>query len=280
LNVLLRSIRRLATLPALRRLTRVGPLLRLSFALRASLVRERARFAWNEIRPGRRTETYHLRETGVGVAIRHKTPDVLVLDELYSQRVYEFPEEVERILPADPTIADLGANIGLFGAWILGRYPDASIVGIEADPANAAVHRLAIGANGTDRWRLVEAAAATSPGVLRLAAGSHATSHVAAQGENGIDVEAVDAFRFLELADLIKIDIEGGEWELLADPRFSSLPAVAVVLEYHADAAPEPDARSLVERTLRGCGFDATELGPESPYGTGNVWAWRSPPLS
>lgn len=275
MKVVLRLVRRLATLPAIGRLTRFGPLLRLSFALRASLVEERRRFVWNEIRPGDRTETYRLRGSGIRVAIRHKTPDVMVLDELFSQREYEFPEEIERVLPPAPRVADLGANIGLFGAWILGRFPDAEIVGIEADPANAAVHRMTIAANGTDRWRLVEGAAATAPGVLRLAAGSHATSHAAGADEISLAVEAVDTFPFLEGADLIKIDIEGGEWALLQDPRFASLAAAALVLEYHAEASPEADARSLVERTLRRSGFDIVAIGPESPYATAVVWAKR-----
>lgn len=260
-------------LPGIRQLTRFGPLLRLSFALRASLVHERARFAWNELRPGARTKTYRLRESGVVIAIRHKTADILVLDELLSQREYEVPEEIRRGLPPAPRVVDLGANIGLFGAWILGRFPNAEITGVEADPGNAAVHRLAIAASGTDRWRLVEGAAATAPGVLRLAAGAHATSHEAAAGEAAIEVEAIDAFPLLERADLIKIDIEGGEWELLGDPRFATLAPAALVLEYHAAASPEADARSLVERILRRSGFKIVAAGPETVFGTGLVWA-------
>ena len=273
MTLVLRVVRWLATLPAIRSLTRVGPFLRLSFALRASLVDERARFAWNEIRPGARTEMYTLRGSAVAIAIRHKSPDVLVLDELYSQNEYVLPADVAQALPPAPRVVDLGANIGLFGAWIFTRFPDAEVVAMEPDPGNAAVHRLAIAANRTDRWRLVEGAAATAPGVLRLAAGSHATSHAARPNEEAIDVEAVDAFPFLEPADLIKIDIEGGEWALLADPRFRSLGAVALVLEYHADTSPEPDARPLVERLLDGAGFEVVAAGPESVYRTGVLWA-------
>jgi FkbM family methyltransferase len=275
MSLVLRLVRRLATLPVIRRLAREGPLLRFSFALRASLVRERARFAWNEVRPGSRTETYRLRDSGVSIAIRHKTPDVLVLDELISQHEYELPAEIEHCLPSAPRVADLGANIGLFGAWILGHFPDAEIVGIEPDPGNAAVHRLAIAANRNDRWRLVEAAASTAPGTLRLAAGTYATSHTARPGETAIEVNAVDAFPILEQTDLIKLDIEGGEWALIADPRFASLAASALVIEYHATDSPEPNARLLVERILRRAGFDIVEAGTESAYGTGVLWAMR-----
>ena len=215
MNVLLRAVRRLATLPGLRRLTRVTPLLRLSFALRASLVRERGSFIRNELRPGSATATYHLRESGVTVAIRHHTGDVMVLDEIFSQGEYQPPQRVPFANVA--SAVDLGANIGLFGAWLLGRYPEVRIIGYEPDPGNAAVHRLAIEANGlTDRWRVVEAFAGTRTGTTGFVAGLHAVSHAG----NGIEVPVVDVLPELAAADLVKIDIEGAEWPILADPRF------------------------------------------------------------
>ena len=62
--MLLGAVRRLASAPGFRRLTSVASLLRLSFALRASLVRERARFVRNELRSGATTATYRLRGSG------------------------------------------------------------------------------------------------------------------------------------------------------------------------------------------------------------------------
>ena len=87
---------------------------------------------------------------GVAIALRHHTGDVLVLDEIFSQLEYEPPRRGQAgcsRLSGAPRVVDLGANIGLFGAWVLGRYPDATIVAVEADPANAAVHRRTIEAN-------------------------------------------------------------------------------------------------------------------------------------
>lgn len=271
MSVLLRAVRRLATAPAFRRLTSVTPLLRLSYALRGSLVRERGRFVLNELRPRPVTGTYRLCGSGVAVAVRHHTGDVMVLDEIFSQGEYEPPPGVE--LPEVESVVDLGANIGLFGAWLLGRFPGARIVGYEPDPGSAAVHRLAIEANGlADRWRLVEAFAGTRPGTTSFAAGLHAVSH---EGE-GIEVPVVDVLPELADADLIKIDIEGAEWPILADPRFRELRARIVVLEYHVEGSPDADPAAAAERALAAAGYEVVHAGSKPAFGAGILWGLRT----
>jgi FkbM family methyltransferase len=269
---LIRLVRRLATTPGFRRLTELEPLLRLSFALRGSLVQERLRFIRNELRRRPVTAVYHLRGSGVAVAIRHHTGDVLVLDEIFSQGEYEPPVGVQGVLKglSAPAVVDLGANIGLFGAWVLGRYPDAPVLGVEADPANAAVHRLAIEANDA-RWTLVEGFAGTRDGLVRFAAGQHATSHAAESGS--VEVAAVDVFPELANADLVKIDIEGAEWELLADPRFAALRPRVLVLEYHAEGSPGPDPARAAADALDAAGFEVIHGGRKPQFGAGILWA-------
>ena len=279
MNALLRLVRRLATAPGFRRLTAVTPLLRLSFALRGALVRSPVRFALNELRPGEVTASYRLREADVSLVVRHHTPDVLVLDEVFSQREYEFPQPVEDVLAElarPPRVLDLGANIGLFGAFVLTRYPDACIVALEPDPANAAIHTRAIEANANaDRWTLVQAAASTAPGTLRFSPGDFTRSHAAEPGREAIEVPAEDVLPRMTEADFVKIDVEGAEWALLADPRFVEIGARVVVLEYHPENCPGPDAREEAERALSAAGFQVAQ-GPAKPeFGTGVLWAWR-----
>jgi FkbM family methyltransferase len=276
-SVVLRAIRRLASAPIFNRLTRVTPLIRLSYALRASLVRERAHFVWNELRWRSVTATYRLRESGVRVTLRHHTGDVMVLDEIFSQREYEFPQRVEGALSnaRGVEVADVGANIGLFGAWIFGRFPEARVVGFEADPGNASIHRSTIAANAyADRWQLVEAFAAPQEGSVSFAAGSHATSHESA-GETAIKVKAVDLFDHVENVDLLKIDIEGSEWPLLSDPRFAKTMTAVLVLEYHAAGCPEVDAAGAAERILVDAGYDVEHGSRKPAYGAGLIWGVR-----
>jgi FkbM family methyltransferase len=273
-----RLVRGLATAPGFRRLTRFEALLRLSYALRASLVRERRRFVVGELRRRPTTAVYRLRESGIAVALRHHTGDVMVLDEIFSQREYEPPPEAAASLaslPATPRVVDLGANVGLFGAWALGRFPGASILAVEADPANAEIHRRTIEANGLgQRWELREGFASTAPGRVRFAAGEYATSHAA---EQGAEVQALDVLAELADADLVKIDIEGAEWPILADPRFARVSAAVVVLEYHEDGCSEPNAAGAAERALRSAGLEVVHASSKPQFGAGIVWGLARP---
>jgi FkbM family methyltransferase len=272
-------VRRLAALPLLGRLAGFPPVLRLSFALRAPLVAERLRFACNELRLSAVTATYRIRDTGVAVTLRHHTPDILVLDEVFSQHEYAFPVEIERVLAGRNSlrVVDLGANIGLFGAWLRGLFPTVQIVAIEADPSNAAVHALTIAANADrDSWKLVEAYASASDGErVRFAGDSFATSRRARDGERAIDVPAVDAFSFLADADLVKMDIEGGEWHILADRRFDDLPATAIVLEYHSELCPAEDPGAAATEALRRAGYEVRPGHAKPQFGAGLLWGWR-----
>jgi FkbM family methyltransferase len=277
-SVLLRAVRRLATVPPFTYLTSVAPLLRLSYALRSSLVHEQWRFVRNELRRKPITATYRLPHSGVSVTLRHHTGDVMVLDEIFSQSEYELPEQAERALPepsASIGVLDLGANIGLFGAWVLGRFPKARILAFEADPGNAAIHRRTIAANpASTGWRLIEAFAAPAAGRVWFAAGAHATSHES-RGEDAIEVEAVDVFEHTNGVDLLKIDVEGAEWPLLADPRFHDVPADVVVLEYHADGCPHPDPVAAAEKALVAAGYEIVAGTTKPAYGAGVLWGFR-----
>lgn len=278
MNAVLPAIRWLAGAPLFRRLTGVGPLVRLSFSLRASLVCERRRFIRNELRSDPITTTYRLRESGVVVALRQPGADVMALDQIFSQREHEFPAPVLRslgTLPGPLRVVDLGANVGLFGAWLLGRFPTARILAFEADPENAAVHKVAIDANGaSDRWQLVEAFAGTRAGTTRFVPGLLGLSH-AADDAAGIDVPVVDVLPDLKTADLVKIDIEGAEWPLLDDPRLRELSARVIVLEYHARGCPSADPREAAQSRLASVGYEIIHSAQKPAVGRGLLWGWR-----
>jgi FkbM family methyltransferase len=278
MKTILAMLRRVATLPGLRRLTTVKPLLRVSFAMRGALVSETGRFALNELRPGDRRGTYRLRGSAVRIVLRHHSPDVMVLDEVFAQDEYGFPPAVAaalRLAQGPLRVVDLGANIGLFGAYILRRHPDARILAVEADPENAEVHAAVMAANPAADWSLLQGVAGVRDGHARFKPGDFATSRLAAPGERAAVATVFDVFPHLGVADLLKIDIEGGEWEILADPRFREVAARAVVLEYHAHLCPSSDARGAATTALREGGYEVIP-GPEKPaFGAGLVWGRR-----
>ena len=75
-------------------------------------------------------------------------------------------------------------------------------------------------------------------------------------------------------ADLVKIDIEGGEWEILQDPRFRAAPPRVLVLEYHPHLGPAGDPRQAAEEALRQAGLRIADIWHRDD-GYGMVWAWR-----
>ncbi len=176
-------------------------------------------------------------------------------------------------------MVDLGANIGLFGIFMLERDPGARIFAVEADPANAEILRRCIAANvGLGDWQVIEAVASVQEGSVAFVAGRHSLSHIAGPGEPGVEVPALDVFPLLEGADLLKMDIEGGEWPILADPRLAATAVRALVLEYHAFSCPEPNARVAATEALTRAGFEVQPAGGTDDYGV--VWAWRPAPTA
>lgn len=211
------------------------------------------------------------------VHIRHNTPDVATLEELFLLGHYEMPPPVADALgraDARLTFVDLGANIGLFGAFVRGRFDGARVIGFEPDEDNAAVHELTIRANRADgRWQLVPACAATADGTVHFSGDGFTTARIEDGGKRV--VPAVDVFPYLEAADVVKIDIEGAEWHLLHDVRFRTLPCRVVALEYHPYRCPAADPREHARGLLSGAGYETADHDLAATGAQGMLWAWR-----
>jgi FkbM family methyltransferase len=245
----------------------------ISAGLRARTVRESFRFAARELWGGQRLASYRVRENGLRIFIRHRTPDVFALDQAFYQRHFDPPAEVAEILArrAPLKILDLGANIGLFAVAMLGRYPGSTVTAFEPDTANAAVLERVVEANDSPRWTLVRACAAARDGTVAFASGEFGISHVALEGEQ---VRAVDVFPHLATADLAKIDIEASEWELLSDERFATLQTPVLHLEYHAQNAPGAEPEAAAVEALERAGY-AHAPALRTVERAGMLWAWR-----
>ncbi len=271
----------------------------------ASCVRERGRFVLNEMRSGGSLRQYGLRDADMVVQIRHPLLDMWVLEEVFRFRVYDPPPDAARRLNGlgrPLRVVDLGGHIGLFGLYARTCFPVESTVSFEPNPENARTLRACIEANGLETsWELIEACAATDVGSVDFEASFHLSR--IARADEGLEamqerigaalpylkdsalleterrrVQTRDVFPYLADADLVKIDIEGGEWEILADPRFADLRAAAVVLEYHPTYGPHSDAEAAVRGAFERAGY---ECGAPLPgEGRDLVWAWRRSPAA
>jgi FkbM family methyltransferase len=274
--------------PLIARARRLGPLDALvgwgpvrhagSAARLSTFVRERARFVAADLLRLPGVRRYHLRDGGRPVLLRHGTIDVWVFVEMFVRRLYEPPPAVAAALEraGEPLVLDLGANVGMFGLNTLTRHPGARVIAYEPEPRNAAQHRRLVELNGVgDRWRLVEACAGARDGSVRFMAGQEAGSHIVDGDPAGsIEVPMVDVLDEIAGADLVKMDIEGGEWGILADPRIAA--ARALVLEYHPQGCPREDAAAFATELLVGHGFDVTPIFHDAD-GIGMLWATRRP---
>ncbi len=247
----------------------------------ARLFGEDGLFLDRELQGSRATAAYTLRGSGLTAVLRHGSRDLGVVDELFRRRFYELPAAVGNLLAGlgrPPRSVDLGANIGLFGVWLLERFPGASVTAYEPDRFNGEVLRRCVEANaGAGRWEVVEACASTADGDVAFVDGDFASSRVAAPGESApATVAQADAIPHLAAADVAKLDIEGGEWALLADERFRASPPAALALEYHPHLCPGERPRHEAERLLDAAGLGAREPLFERADGVGMLWAWRA----
>lgn len=133
--------------------------------------------------------------------------------EIFLQRSYDF--EAER---SDPLVFDCGGNIGLSVIWFKLRYPQSRIVVFEADPAIAEVLEDNLDRLGfKEGIKVVHAAVWTKNGKIRFF--SNGTDSGTVDRQKGDKL--VDAVRLADLitehVDLLKLDVEGAEYEVIRD---------------------------------------------------------------
>lgn len=268
------ALRRVAGLPVIRAFLRsrhVEPVV--ATILRASPVRGISLFLARELRPPAEPMGYRLRGSGALVFVRHRTPDVAALGEVFYEHQYEPPAPVREALErlGEPLrILDLGANVGFFGVFAMARFPVATLTAVEPDPVNMPLLRRTMEANGW-RWEVVEAAATSDDGRVEFVPGGFTTSRIEGGGSS---VAAIDALRLLGTVDFAKVDIEGGEWSILDDDRLAEVAPGALVLEYHPYLCPVPDPAGHAEVCLREAGLQVVRTIAFTED-QGLLWAWR-----
>jgi FkbM family methyltransferase len=142
------------------------------------------------------------------------TTDLAVIHEVLYAGQYAAPG-----LENPALIVDAGSHIGASVAWFASRYPACRVVGFEASPTtfaclqqnvrgfpNVEVHNIALGAHD-------------GPAAFFEAAAPWESS-LRAHGQPGVTVSALTLDGVLGLAgpepvDLLKVDIEGSEYEVL-----------------------------------------------------------------
>lgn len=240
------------------------------------VTRDRVKYlAWKAGRI-RRPATFRLR-SGERIYLRAApATDVLTAYEMFVAEVYRDvgPEPN----PAVKRVVDVGANVGLSLVYWANRYPKAALVAFEPHPVHLASLRRNLEINGiADRVQVHAAAACTAPGTAHLSDEENCSAVVDGKTTGAQRVEAVDFFASIgiEPIDLLKIDIEGGEYALLEDARFAALRVSRLVLEWHK-TDEHPEGRQWCERQLESMGYTVVP-GKWSSEQNGLLWGFRRP---
>jgi FkbM family methyltransferase len=236
----------------------------------ARLLATVARFAINQRHRGS-TGCYRLKRGGSLVHLRHRTRDVAIMNEIFSAGAYEPPARLA--LNGRLRVLDAGGNIGLFGLFALERWNVDHIRSYEPDPANARLLRATAASHR--QWEVREEAVSSHRGSMSFVVGRYAESREAATDEAGVAVPAVDLFVEASNVDLLKMDIEGGEWAILEDPRLSILDVRAVVMEWHEAQCPDADPPGYAGALLADAGFVHQHESSSRSNPNGVLWAWR-----
>lgn len=272
-------LRRIASLPFVSRIVlhptvrrRIAALLALRFLRAAVLTQAPLRFVVAELVSSRgKIRSWPLRAGGT-VTLMHRR-DLEAFHELMVAGEYEPPARLLNRLAQPSRILDVGGNIGMFAQWAHHRWPTAHITSFEPDPDNLVVFRAALRSDLP--VELVEAAAMTRSGHAVLTAGSGAGRQVDfAEHPMPGSMPAVDIYEYLEGADLVKMDIEGGEWPILADPRLADLRQVTWVIEFHRVGAPTLPAVDAARGLFEAAGFQVGHASVNY-WGHGTLWAWK-----
>lgn len=193
--------------------------------------------------------------------------DYGVATDVFHKRCYDSP----RALGVTPrAIVDLGANVGYSILHWLHTWPASHVVAFEPHPAHIAAIKENLAINGLlSHVDLRAVAVGTHGGTVRLS-DRGSSSSIVSTGD-GFSVPLVDLYESVTPpVDILKVDIEGAEYELLDDPRLAQLAPRAIVIEWHGEGGFERIRPRLVQ-----LGYSVIKTA-DGPYQTGLLWAYRA----
>jgi FkbM family methyltransferase len=182
--------------------------------------------------------------------------------EIFVLRFYDMPGAEAGL------VVDLGMNVGFSVLHWLGSFPKCRVIAFEPHPMHFKQARHNIGLNGwLDRVEFHQAAAGARSRSMQLS-DQGSSSMLGEHGVGSITVDVIDVFPLLSgrRIDILKIDIEGGEYEIMEDPRFDDLDIRELVMEWHSRGGDAADRRWCVER-LQKLGFTITDIFDAGSHG-------------
>lgn len=188
--------------------------------------------------------------------IRKSGSDIRVFKQIFLDEVYHFfPQDFN-----PKVIIDAGANVGYSAVWFASKFPNAKILAIEPEKSNFDLLKT----NTINRLTIIPIKAGLwfEKSFLKIhdsKSGSWAfETRIPKKGEK-TDVETVTIPELiinykLNQIDLLKIDIEGAEYELFQNQAENWLPFVNMIMIETHDRM-RPGCSDLIDRVIKPFGF-------------------------
>jgi FkbM family methyltransferase len=179
---------------------------------------------------------------GFRVNIRTATKDLVVAFSSFADREYEGIK-----LDDVRFVIDAGANIGTSAIWFATKHPQATVIAIEPESENFDLMKLNVA--GYPAIKPIKAALAgaigrrelfdrgTGPWGYTIASSSQNVKSLE-QSVECITVESILATYTQDIVDILKLDIEGGEKEVLEDSKCWICSMRVIVVELHDRIVP------------------------------------------
>ena len=184
--------------------------------------------------------------------------DLTTAHDIFVSQIYDEADACQ----AGPgsLILDVGGNVGYSSLYFASRFPSSRVLAFEPPATFTPMFERHMALNGfTPRVTLVRAAACTRAGTARLTDAEDSSALVEHDEGSTIAVAAIDFFATVGAVPvaLLKMDIEGAELDLLADPRFERLDVQMLLLEWH-DPSGSGKARAWCVNRLTSLGYAVT----------------------
>ena len=196
---------------------------------------------------------------GSNLSMRIDDSDIRVFKQIFVDNEYDslnLPKVVD-------TIVDLGANIGLSALFFMKKYPDARIIAVEPDAVNFEIMKRNL-EDYSSHVTLLNAAIWPSDGEVSLVEHDESNEGLGAWGYrtetltegaegsvSAISIPTLMKQSSINYIDILKVDIEGAEYELFEKGYESWLDKVGlIIIETHDRFKPNSEA--MVRNALKG----------------------------
>jgi FkbM family methyltransferase len=184
--------------------------------------------------------------------------DIWSIKETFLDDFYHFESSQK---PEHGTILDIGAGIGEFAIQAAAACPDCKVIGFEPFPQSCDYFRKNISINSLANVTAVSAAVSSKPGALVMDVSSGNPLQFKTQSGRSSEnaVETIQLINYLDnnaitSVDLLKLDCEGGEFDILLPLSESELSRIKrIVMEYH-DGLTQHNHSEITQK-LKKAGF-------------------------